>query len=68
MISHELRTPLNVIREYAELVKDGTLGWISTAQVEALTKVPHYTAGLLAMVNEILVATALESRSIKAER
>jgi signal transduction histidine kinase len=67
VMSHELRTPLNVIRGYAEIVKDGTLGAISLAQTEALSKITNGTAGLLAMINEILVTTAIESRSIQAE-
>ncbi len=67
VMSHELRTPLNVIKGYAEIVKDGTLGDVSAAQVDALTKLMRCTSGLTDMTDEILVATAIESRSVKAD-
>jgi signal transduction histidine kinase/HAMP domain-containing protein len=67
VMSHELRTPLNVIRGYADIVKDGTLGNVSTAQVEALTKLTARTTGLVGTINDILVATAIESRSVRPE-
>jgi signal transduction histidine kinase len=68
VMSHELRTPLSVIMGYTGLVKDGMLGEVNDRQVEALKKVLRRTDEQLAMINDIMQTTQLDSRSTVVER
>ncbi len=67
VVSHELRTPLNVISGYAEMIKDGTMGDVSSAQEGALLKIMGYAAELLKTVNTILEAARLDADTGQAE-
>ncbi len=67
VISHELRTPLNVVMGYAGMMKDGMLGEINPQQEEALGKMISRANDQLALVNNILYATVLESEKINVD-
>ncbi|MBI2988961.1 MAG: GAF domain-containing protein [Deltaproteobacteria bacterium] len=67
VMSHELRTPLNVVMGYVGMINDGLLGDINPDQERALGKVISRSEDLLRMINEILQATSLEARAVKAE-
>ncbi len=67
VMSHELRTPLNVVVGYTGMIMDGMLGEVNDKQKEALEKVINRTNDQLAMVNNILYATVLESESVAVE-
>lgn len=67
VMSHELRTPLNVVMGYTAMIKDGMLGEINPKQEEALAKVISRASDQLAIVNNILYATVMETQQIKAE-
>jgi PAS domain S-box-containing protein len=67
VMSHELRTPLNVIMGYTEIMQDGMFGDLRPDLQIAVTKVEKQTMSLLAMIEEILVATRIEAGVIKLE-
>jgi signal transduction histidine kinase/DNA-binding NarL/FixJ family response regulator len=60
-MSHELRTPLNHIIGFTELVVDKNFGELNTEQEEFLTDVLHSGRHLLAVINEILDLSKVES-------
>lgn len=63
VISHELRTPLNVIMNYAELLGGGIFGNLSAEQLKGANKISGQSQHLLALINEILEITKIESRT-----
>ena len=67
VMSHELRTPLNVVVGYTGMIMDGLLGEVNDKQKEAMEKVINRTNDQLAMVNNILYATIVETEKIKVE-
>jgi len=67
VMSHELRTPLNVVVGYTGMIMDGLLGEVNDKQKEAMEKVINRTNDQLAMVNNILYATIIETEKIKVE-
>jgi len=65
VMSHELRTPLNVILGYLDLMAQGACGSL-TPQLEAnLLKVSTHTKSLLAMIESILIATGIETGTLR---
>jgi|GEM_PF-916863 len=64
VMSHELRTPLNVVVGYTGMIMDGLLGEVNDKQKEAMEKVIRRTNDQLALVNNILYATVLESETV----
>ena len=66
VMSHELRTPLNVVMGYAAIIKDRMLGPINADQEKALAKVLSRAQHQLTMINGILMATQMESGTVKA--
>ena len=60
-MSHELRTPLNAILNFTAFVKDGDFGDVNEDQVDALEQ--SYSSGkhLLALINDVLDLTKIES-------
>ena len=67
VMSHELRTPLNVVMGYTAMIKDRLLGDINPQQEAALDKVIRRGNDQLAMIGNILQATAAESEKIKLD-
>lgn len=65
IMSHELRTPVNVISGYLDLMVQGACGSL-TPQLEAnLLKVSTHTKSLLAMIESILIATGIETGTLR---
>jgi len=60
-MSHELRTPLNAILGYAQLLRDGIMGAVSTEQSQALERVVINGYGLLELINTTLDVNRLEA-------
>jgi len=54
-VSHELRTPLTLIRGYAELMADGTLGHLQEEEKEALDTILDQTRHLTDLVNQLIM-------------
>ncbi len=53
-ISHELRTPMASIRGYSELLVEGDLGELSSAQADVLNKVLRNIDRLVSLVDDLL--------------
>jgi PAS domain S-box-containing protein len=65
IMSHELRTPVNVILGYLDLMAQGACGSL-TPQLEAnLLKVSTHTKSLLVMIESILIATGIETGTLR---
>lgn len=60
-MSHELRTPLNHIIGFTELVVDKRIGELNEDQVEYLTDVLGSSRHLLALINDVLDLSKVES-------
>ncbi len=60
-MSHELRTPLNAIGGYAELITMGVAGPVTAQQREYLDRVRSSQQHLLAIINDLLNYTKVES-------
>lgn len=63
-ISHELRTPLHAIINLTHFVADGDMGTVTTEQYELLNDVIESANHLLALINDILDMSKIESGSL----
>jgi len=63
--SHELRTPLNAIINLTSFVKRGIVGPIQPRQEEILSLVMQSGQNLLALINDVLDMSKIESGSLK---
>jgi signal transduction histidine kinase len=60
-VSHELRTPLNAIMGYTHLMLEGVSGQLNHAQQDKLARVDANARHLLAVINDLLDITRIES-------
>jgi signal transduction histidine kinase len=60
-VSHELRTPLNAIIGYTHLMLEGVSGGLTNGQQEKLNRVDSNARHLLAIINDLLDITRIES-------
>lgn len=60
-MSHELRTPLNAILNFTAFVKDGDFGDVNEDQIDALEQSYSSSKHLLALINDVLDLTKIES-------
>ena len=60
-VSHELRTPLNAIMGYTHLMLEGVSGDINHAQQDKLNRIDANARHLLAVINDLLDITRIES-------
>lgn len=63
-MSHELRTPLNAILNFTKFVSTGMLGEVNEAQRDALDKTIESGKHLLALINDVLDITKIESNML----
>lgn len=63
-MSHELRTPLNGILNFTRFVSAGMLGPVNEKQVDVLGKVSTSGKHLLALINDVLDISKIESGSL----
>lgn len=63
-VSHELRTPIGAILGYAELIKEGTFGEVTSMQASASSKIIESSHYLSSLVNELLDQAQFESGKI----
>ncbi len=64
-MSHELRTPLNGVLNFTQFVADGLVGDINDKQEELLRQVMSNGEHLLALINDVLDISKIESGSLK---
>jgi PAS domain S-box-containing protein len=64
-LSHELRTPLNAIGGYCELLAMGLRGPVTEQQVHDLGRIRQSQQHLLALVNDLLNYTRVESGAVE---
>jgi len=64
-MSHELRTPLNAIISFNQLLARGTFGEVNEEQVEYLDKTLDSSRHLLALINDVLDITKIQSGMLK---
>jgi signal transduction histidine kinase len=64
-MSHELRTPLNAIIGYSEAMLGGMAGEFTVQQKKLLGHIQHNSRRLLALINDILDLSKIESGSIE---
>jgi signal transduction histidine kinase len=60
-MSHELRTPLNAVLGFSELLESGIHGQLNSKQTEYTRDIHRAGAHLLALVNNVLDITKLDS-------
>ena len=66
--SHEFRTPLSIIKEYAAVVRDGTLGKVNPEQWRLLNVIDDRSDDLNTMVDDLLDVSKLKSGLLTAWR
>lgn len=64
-MSHELRTPMNAVLNFTEFVSSGMLGEVNDKQIDALDKANDSGKHLLALINDVLDITKIESGMMK---
>jgi signal transduction histidine kinase len=64
-MSHELRTPLNSILTFSDLMSMGTFGDVNDEQVDYLQKILFSGRHLLALINDVLDISKMESGMMK---
>lgn len=67
-ISHELRSPLNAILGFADILMEEVDGPLSASAQEEVEQIRGSGAHLLALINDILELSALESGQLKLSR
>jgi PAS domain S-box-containing protein len=68
VVSHELRTPLTSIKGYVDLILDGYAGEVQATQREFLEIIQRSGDRLVAIVNDLLDVSRIESGRIQLER
>ncbi|QZY28345.1 ATP-binding protein [Nocardioides coralli] len=61
-VSHELRTPITSIVGYLEMLLEGEMGPLSSAQTSALTRVDANSKRLLSLIDELLTLSRMHER------
>lgn len=64
-MSHELRTPLNAIIGFSEILISKIVGDLNDKQIEYLTDIYNSGKHLLAIINDILDLTKIESKKLE---
>lgn len=67
-VSHELRTPLNAIIGYTHLMIEGVSGELSRPQQDKLARIDANSRHLLAVINDLLDITRIESGKMPVQR
>ncbi|GAC1503401.1 MAG: hypothetical protein NVS2B12_14400 [Ktedonobacteraceae bacterium] len=68
LVSHELRTPLTSIKGYVDLLMDGDAGELDEEQLEYLSIVKNNADRLVALINDLLDVSCIESGKIELQR
>ncbi len=68
LVSHELRTPLTAIKGFVDLLLDGDVGEVTEDQREMLVIVRNNADRLVALINDLLDLSRIESGRITLQR
>lgn len=68
LVSHELRTPLTSIKGYIDLILDGDAGEITEEQQEYLEIARNNADRLVALINDLLDVSRIESGKVELQR
>jgi len=68
LVSHELRTPLTSIKGFVDLILDGDVGDIGEEQRELLQIVKNNADRLVALINDLLDVSRIESGKVELQR
>ena len=68
LVSHELRTPLTSVKGYVDLLLDGDAGALTEDQQELLRIVQRNADRLVALVNDLLDVSRIESGTVELRR
>lgn len=66
-VSHELRTPLTSITGHVEMLRDGDAGPVGADQMRMLDAVDRNADRLLALIEDLLAISRVESRGFRAQ-
>ncbi len=66
-MSHELRTPMTAIKGFTQLLAMGSLGPLNDTQREFVSTIHSNTERMIALINDVLDITKIESGSIDLE-
>jgi signal transduction histidine kinase/putative methionine-R-sulfoxide reductase with GAF domain len=66
-MSHELRTPMTAIKGFTQLLSMGGLGPLTDTQKEFVTTIYSNTERMIALINDVLDITKIESGSVELE-
>lgn len=64
-MSHELRTPLNAILSFTKYMRQGVFGPVNDQQIDYLGKTIDSGEHLLALINDVLDVTKIQSNMLK---
>jgi signal transduction histidine kinase len=64
-VSHELRTPMTSIKGYTQLLAMGSLGEVNATQKEFLTTISTNAERMIAIINDLLDITKIETGSVE---
>jgi signal transduction histidine kinase len=65
--THDLRSPLTAVRGLTEYLRDGSMGPVTTKQLETLNYLSGSVEAMLILVNDLLDVTTLDVHQIKLE-
>jgi signal transduction histidine kinase len=68
MAAHDLRSPLTVIKGNLDLLYDGLLGDVNPSQAEAIDKMRLYCKSMLALINDLLSISVIESGKLALKK
>ncbi len=63
-MSHELRTPMTAIKGFTQLMVMGNLGPLNETQMELMTTIQSNSERMIAIINDVLELTKIESGEI----
>jgi signal transduction histidine kinase len=66
-MSHELRTPMTAIKGFTQLLGMGSLGPLNDTQREFVNTIHSNTERMIALINDVLDITKIESGSVDLE-
>ncbi len=64
-VSHDLRSPLALVRGYADLLKNGELGPITSEQYDALVIINDKAASITRLINDILSLEQIRKETLE---